>query len=122
MDRHVEPGKHRGRLHFDALFTVLVTSSEFGEQRCIARNISQEGIFIECRDVLPLGAEVQVHFLMQNGQGEIVANAVVKNHYFLSYSRQATLRRLVGMGLKFLGFEPGEDILDSRMTRPPRVH
>ncbi len=121
MDRRVESYAQPTELRFDALFTVLLTSEEFGEQRCIARNISKNGIFIECRDVLPLGARVQVHFLMQDGQGEIVARAVVKNHYFLSYSGRSAVKRLVGMGLKFLGFENNEEHVDT-FLRSGRIH
>ena len=122
MDRRVESSSQPTEVGFDSLFTVLLTSDQFGEQRCIARNITETGIFVECRDVLPLGASVQVHFLAQDGHGEIVANAVVKNHYFLSYSGQSAVKRLVGMGLKFLDFEAGDEDLTGAMIRPRRVH
>lgn len=122
MDRRVDSSSQPNEVGFDSLFTILLTSDQFGEQRCIARNITENGIFIECRDVLPLGAAVQVHFLAQDGHGEIVANAVVRNHYFLSYSGQAAVKRLVGMGLKFVDFEPGDEDLAAAMVRHRRVH
>jgi len=114
--------ERRGDLRFDAVFSVVVSSEEFGKMKCMARNISNRGMFIEARDVLPLGTEVRVHFLMDAGQGEIVARAVIKNHYFLSYSGQGRLRRLVGMGLRFVEFEQGDNDYEQAMNRYRVLH
>ena len=96
----------RHSLRLDKVFPVWITSSEFGEQQGVARNISAGGIFIETSEPMPLGACVRVHFAMPESDAEIVACGEVKNHYFLNYADGPHgPTTMSGMGVRFTGFE-----------------
>jgi hypothetical protein len=97
----------RRHLRFDQMFAVALDSPMHGSMTCVARNISEGGMFLETRDPLPLGSAVRVHFAMPNGDGEIVANAEVKNHYFLNFNDSEGPRAISGMGVRFVSFEAG---------------
>lgn len=105
------------------MFSVLVSSDTYGQHRCIARNISSGGMFLETGDPLPLGSLIRVHFVMEGGQGEITVQAQVKNHYFLNYQDNDRLKTTVGMGVKFLSFEEnGHQELNDCFTRYKTLH
>ena len=112
----------RASLRLDAMFPVIVSSETFGSFRCVARNISQGGMFIESIEPLPLGCQVRIHFVMDRNQGEIVADGEIKNHYYLSYNEGGAMRTVVGMGVRFLGFDEGEEALESGLTRLKTIH
>lgn len=95
----------RAHLRFDKVFPVRVESLLFGEFRCVARNVSAGGIFLETRDHLPLGAQVRVCFLTADESGEIVAVGEVKNHYFINFSQAGESKSVSGMAVRFLSFE-----------------
>jgi Tfp pilus assembly protein PilZ len=95
----------RGHERMDKAFQVEVSSSIFGSTICVARNISEGGIFLETYDPLPLGAQVRVHFEIPDSAGEVVAVGEVKNHYYLNYHQNGAPRSLMGMGVRFLHFE-----------------
>ena len=48
---------------------------------------------------------------MPDSHGEVVAIGEVKNHYYLNYQQDGTPRSLMGMGVRFMGFE--EDAEDA---------
>lgn len=105
LPRFPPTGEQREHLRFDKVFPVRVESLLFGELRCVARNVSAGGIFIETRDHLPLGARVRVCFLTADETGEIVAVGEVKNHYFINFNQAGEIRSVSGMAVRFLSFE-----------------
>ncbi|MFH2007830.1 MAG: PilZ domain-containing protein [bacterium] len=108
---------------FDKVFQVEVSSPIFGSYMCVARNISSGGIFLETFDPLPLGSEVRVHFEIPDSNGEVVAIGEVKNHYYLNYHQDGAPKSLMGMGVRFKGFEEdGEDALERGMIGFRTLH
>jgi hypothetical protein len=97
--------ERRAALRFDKIFPVLVESTLYGTIRCVARNISAGGMFLETPEPFPLGTEVHIH-IEQDGES-IVARGEVKNHYFFNYAEGPSARSLSGMGIRFLHFEAG---------------
>ena len=113
----------RAHLRFDKVFPVRVESPLFGEFRCVARNVSAGGIFLETRDHLPLGAQVRVCFLTADESGEIVAVGEVKNHYFINFGHAGETCSVSGMAVRFLSFEEdGELHLRACLDRFRVVH
>jgi hypothetical protein len=95
----------RQHLRFDKVFPVRVESILFGEQDCVARNVSAGGIFLEMSEPLPLGARVRVSFLSADNSAEIVALGEVKNHYFMNFAKQGLTHSVSGMAVRFYAFE-----------------
>ena len=77
MDSSAPKPEKRSSLRFDTLFPVVMSAEEYGSHRCIDRNISVGGMFLQTPEPLPLGATIRVHFAMEGGQGEIVARAQI---------------------------------------------
>lgn len=98
--------ERRASTRIDKVFPVLVFSEEVGEQWCVARNISESGIFIEMPDPLPLRTKVIIRFQMPGEDAAICAVARIQNHYYLQYAGHDGLRALSGVGLRFLRFVP----------------
>ncbi len=98
------PSEKRRHLRLDSAFIVSLESA-YGPMRCVARNVSEGGMFLEAHDPLPLGAAVRVVFSMPQERGEIVALGEVKNHYFLNFSDDGHARSLQGLAVRFTGFE-----------------
>jgi hypothetical protein len=122
MESRTQIREKRASLRLDAMFPVVLSSERFGDFRCMARNISQGGMFVESIDPLPLGCRVKVHFVMERNQGEIVAKAEIKNHYYLSYNEAGAMRSVVGMGVRFLSFDEGQDALQGSLARLKTIH
>lgn len=113
----------RASLRFDVIFPVVISSEEFGSIRCIARNLSTGGMFVEALEPMPIGLEVKVHFVMERAQGEITAQGKIINHYYLAFRHNGEIRSLVGMGVKFLEFESeSAETLDSCLSRCKTIH
>ena len=100
--------ERRAAMRFDKIFPVHVESTMYGTIRCIARNISAGGMFLETPEPFPLGTEVHVHF-EQDGES-MVARGEVKNHYFFNYAEGPSAQSLSGMGIRFLHFEAGKSL------------
>lgn len=98
--------ERRGSSRIDKVFPVLVFSEEVGEQWCVARNISETGMFIEMPEPLPLRTKVIIRFQMPGDEAAICAIARIQNHYYLQYAGTDGLRALTGAGLRFLRFVP----------------
>ncbi len=98
--------ERRASTRIDKVFPVLVFSEEVGEQWCVARNISESGIFIEMSEPLPLRTKVIVRFQMPGEDAAICVVARIQNHYYLQYSGNGGLRALSGVGMRFLRFVP----------------
>ena len=123
MDLQTITTEKRASLRFDVVFPVVLSSEEFGRIRCIARNVSAGGMFVEALEPLPIGLPVKVHFTMERAAGEIIARAEIKNHYYLAFRQGNELRSLIGMGLKFSEFEAGSDESFGRsLTRCKTIH
>ncbi len=113
----------RASLRFDVIFPVVISSEEFGPVRCIARNLSSGGMFVEALEPIPIGLNVKVHFVMERSQGEITAQGRIINHYYLAFHHDGEIRSLVGMGIKFLEFEPeSAETLDNCLSRCKTIH
>lgn len=113
----------RQNSRFDKVFQVEISSAIFGSYVCVARNISAGGIFLETFDPLPLGSEVRVHFEIPDSNGEVVAVGEVRNHYYLNYHQDGAPKSLMGMGVRFRGFEEdGADTLDRGLTGFRTLH
>lgn len=97
--------ERRNWTRLNTVFPVIVESSLFGFQNCIARNISGGGIFLEARDLLPLGTDISVFFSLPSGGCRIMAQGEVKNHYVLNYQADEGPRAFTGMGVRFTKFE-----------------
>jgi len=98
--------ERRSALRLDKVFPVQVESTLYGTIRCVARNISKGGMFLETAEPFPLGTEVEIHF--EHGGESIVARGEVKNHYFFNYAVGSSPQSLSGMGIRFLGFAAGQ--------------
>lgn len=123
MIAKAQPLDRRRAYRFDKVFQVEVSSPIFGSYMCVARNISAGGIFLETFDPLPLGSEVRIHFEIPDSQGEVVAVGEVKNHYYLNYQQDGSPRSLMGMGVRFLGFEEdGEESLERSLLAFRTLH
>ena len=113
----------RRSYRFDKVFPVGISSAQFGECQGIARNISEAGMFVEMSDPLPLGSPLEVHFRMPDSPGEIIARAEVKGHYFMNYSEPDGPRSLIGMGLRFTGFDESvAGLISATLERGRTLH
>lgn len=122
-DTGTESCDKRQHLRFDKIFPVRIESALFGESRCIARNISAGGVFLETAEPLPLGTKVRVCFPAPDGSGDISAQGEVKNHYFINYARAGQTRSVSGMAVRFSSFEEeGAEVLQDCLTRMRVLH
>lgn len=102
-------GKERRRAHrFDKAFPVYLVS-DCGIWRGIARNISTGGMFIETRDPQPLGGRLRISFADDRTGVEITAHAEVRYQCVIEYGGPTGPAALRGMGVKFTGFDSGEE-------------
>lgn len=107
----------RNSIRFDAFCIVKVQSREHGISHCVARNVSEGGVFLETRDTLPLGTALRVWFYAQDGSPRISAIGEVKRHYCLHYMNGDRPQSLTGMGVKFMQFEDRSDELVATVLR-----
>ncbi|MBK6848661.1 MAG: PilZ domain-containing protein [Proteobacteria bacterium] len=95
----------RHSLRMDAFALVRVETEEHGAGHFVARNVSEDGIFLETRDPLPLGSALRIWFTSPDSRTRVCARGEVKNHYHLHFGQQRQPRALTGMGVRFTGFE-----------------
>lgn len=123
MELQKMAGEKRASLRFNVVFPVTISSEEYGSLRCIARNLSTGGMFVEALEPLPIGMPVRVHFIMERAQGEIIAHGEIKNHYYLAFRQDGEIRSLIGMGVKFLDFETESgEALGACLSRCKTIH
>lgn len=95
-------------------FPVLV-EGPFGLRRCMGRDISPGGLFLETPDQYPAGARVRVIFAVPDGTWEMACRCEVRH--------AARLRgpegEVVGVGLAFEGVDLEADDL---ITAARRTH
>lgn len=94
---------------FHIVCPVKVESTTHGVSYCIARNVSEEGIFLETSEPLPIGSIVEVWFTGNAGATPIVARGEVKHHFFLHYGAETRTKALTGMGVRFSHFDALEE-------------
>ncbi len=109
-------------MRFDQLFAVSLEAPQHGAQIYVARNLSEGGMFLESREPLPLGCPVLIHFSIAEDGVEIVARGEVKNHYYLNFADPSGPRSITGMGIRFVAFEAGGDLLSAELQRLPVLH
>ena len=97
--------ERRNWLRLDKVFAVQVESAEYGFTNCIARNISGGGIFLESKEMLPLGSTIKVLFSVPGLCGGISAVGQVRNHFCLNFGSDEDASKVVGMGVRFTHFE-----------------
>ena len=95
----------RNWLRVSTYSLVRIETRDFGSAHCIARNVSQGGIFLQLEHPLPLGTPIRVWFDHPAGTACIAAVGEVKNHYFLQLGGGDTTRQIIGMGVRFTAFE-----------------
>lgn len=119
LARAVPPadGRRRTASHkFDKAFHVLL-SSDRGLVNGVGRNISPEGMFIETRDVCPIGSELRVLFSADSIGTELTAVAEVRFQCFLNFAgSDGESDGVRGVGVRFLRFE--EPLSSSARLRP----
>jgi Tfp pilus assembly protein PilZ len=95
-------------------FPVLV-EGPYGIRRCIARDVSARGIFVETNDTYAPGSPVRVTFALPDGSWEMTVRCLVRHVVRLDASDGA----LHGVGLSFEQIE--EDLADG-ISAGRRVH
>lgn len=102
---------------FDKAFPVIL-QSDAGVANGVGRNISSQGMFIETREPLAMGAKVRITFGSADVGAEIVALAEVRFQSFLNFAgSDGDQEGMRGMGVRFLRFE-GEDISPAARANP----
>jgi hypothetical protein len=95
-------------------FPVLV-EGPYGIRRCIARDLSARGIFVEAFEDYPPGCEVRVTFALPDGSWEMTARCIVR-HVVKLEARDGAIH---GVGLSF---ESIEDELADGISAARRAH
>jgi Tfp pilus assembly protein PilZ len=95
-------------------FPVLI-EGPYGIRRCIARDVSAGGLFVETNDTYAPGSAVRVTFALPDGSWEMSARCEVRHVVRLEAEDGA----LHGVGLSF---EAIEDELDDRGGLTRRIH
>ena len=93
----------RRALRLDKAFPVFV-SGDRGVSFGVARNISEEGMFIETLDNEALGSKLQVTFVWPGANAEITAEAEVRYTSVLNYGPKGERHAVQGIGVRFLRF------------------
>lgn len=86
-------------------FPVLVEDPNGNIERCMAKNVSTEGIYLECRKFFPIGSKLKIIFTPPEGNIEVKAEAEVTRAMALGPRTDDPTCLNVGMGLKFLSFD-----------------
>jgi hypothetical protein len=105
----------RSELRFDLACLVLVEGPG-GTFYCVARNISEGGIFLETDQPLPLGSFLRVTIESPDNIASFVATGEVKHAMRLAYSDPnkmgepsgSTQKAIRGVGVRFVNFEMGQ--------------
>ncbi len=95
-------------------FPVLI-EGPYGIRRCIARDVSSRGLFVETNDTYPLGLELRVTFALPDGSWEMTARCHVRHLIRLDASDGI----LHGVGLSF---EAIEDEMEDGISAARRMH
>ncbi len=105
---------------FDKAFPVYLTAAQ-GIFRGVARNISSGGMFIETPDLQPLGGRVTVCFADHLSGVELSVISEVRYQCVLEYGGRDGKSALRGVGVRFLSFETGTELLEAQPS-PSSLH
>ncbi len=95
----------RGAVRFDKAFPVWL-EGEMGVASGIARNITEQGMFVETREPFALNTRVRVTFTGPSG-AELTLEAEVRYQCFINFVRGDAQRAgMRGVGLKFVAPQP----------------
>lgn len=101
---HSRLSERRRESRFDKAFPVYLSSPE-GIFRGVARNISAGGMFIETREIQPLGGRVTVCFADHASGVELSVLSEVRYQCVLEFGGRDGPSALRGMGVRFLGVD-----------------
>jgi len=90
---------------FPLAFPILLEDDQGCVERCMARNISSNGLFVECRKFFPLGTKLRVIFTHPSGKVEVAAEVVVTRAVELGTQTYEEPSLHAGLGLRFLSFD-----------------
>jgi Tfp pilus assembly protein PilZ len=100
--------QNRREVRFDLLCLVLVEGPG-GTFYCVARNISEGGIFLETDQPLPLGSFLRVTIESPDSAASFVATGEVKHAMRFAYSDPNQQPKAIrGVGVRFVNFEMGQ--------------
>lgn len=117
MAQSHERRDRRGSSRFDKAFPVYLSSSQ-GIFRGVARNISSGGMFIETRELQPLGEKVTVCFADHGSGVELAVISEVRYQCVLEYGGRDGRSALRGMGVRFLEVEESGDGFRTELVEP----
>jgi len=103
-------GERRSSSRFDKAFPVYVTTPQ-GIFRGVARNISSGGMFIETRDLQPMGGRVTICFADHASGVELSVVSEVRFQCVLEYGGKEGRTALRGVGVRFLDFDTGIELV-----------
>lgn len=101
--------ERRTFFRFSTHCPVKVESAMHGVSYCIAKNISEEGIFLQTDEPLPIGTIVEIWFTAQNGSTPIIGKGEVKHHFYFHFAGDLGAKALTGMGVRFKAFDALEE-------------
>jgi Tfp pilus assembly protein PilZ len=99
----------RREVRFDLLCLVLVEGPG-GTFYCVARNISEGGIFLETDQPLPLGSFLRITIESPESSASFVATGEVKHAMRFSYADHHQPKAIRGVGVRFVNFEMGQSV------------
>jgi len=86
-------------------FPVLIETERGNIERCIGLNISDTGIFLECRRYFPIGSKLTVIFTPPSGSTEVRAKVTVVRAVELQPRNAEEFHLHIGLGLEFKSFD-----------------
>lgn len=113
--------ERRSASRLDKAFPVFVTTPQ-GIFRGVARNISSGGMFIETRDLQPMGGRVTICFSDDRSGVELAVVSEVRYQCVLEYVGKAGRTALRGVGVRFINLEPGFDPADPEPPPASAMH
>ncbi|HLT28757.1 MAG TPA: PilZ domain-containing protein [Myxococcaceae bacterium] len=115
----------RSHLRFDKVFPVYVTTDD-GMTRGIARNISATGLFVETREVVPLGGQLRVTFAGEDGT-EMTCKCEVRYQVAVHFGKRKQDQahregHSRGIGLRIVSYELHDNTTLFGAGREPVMH
>lgn len=102
-------GERRSSERLRLAFPVLI-EGPYGLRRCVARDVSERGLFVETNEIFPLGTELRVTFSLPDGSWEMTARCTVKH-----------VMKLSGLGGSLHGMGLALGAIEDDVAGPPGV-